>query len=112
MEEKSKGGCFSLVSLLALHTAFKMRSMSVLFAIAISVLSSSAYHFDAPAQTVPANDGLDAQGWTPKPTEKPSPNELLKRQLGPTPSSVCGNVDGNSCMLEFFEALMQKAQLI
>jgi hypothetical protein len=103
MPQNWKCECFSFVSALARDTASKMRSISVLFMIAIYVPFSLAYHVDAPAQTVPANDGLDVQGWTPKPTEKPSPHELLKRQLGPTPSSVCGNVDGNSCKQSFCE---------
>jgi hypothetical protein len=75
--------------------------MKILIAISLFVSLISALVYDAPVAT-PACDGfrLEPQGWSPKPTEAPSWEDLRKRQnvqgLITAPDGTCGYISGSS----------------
>jgi hypothetical protein len=71
----------------------------IVFSFCISLISALA--FDAPVAT-PVWKGfqLEPQGWSPKPTDAPSMEELRKRQniqnLLLAPDGTCGYISGTS----------------
>lgn len=67
-----------------------------MFGVSVVVLSfpllTYATMWPLPVQTVPGEDALDPQGWTPKPTAAMGAMDLFRRQA--IPSAVCGYIDG------------------